>query len=63
MTNYHFNTKKQATLFMKRLRKNFILTEMVSPHDVQIFSFELINEKMKPIVLATARRAYKDIMG
>ena len=63
MTNYHFNTKRQATLFMKRLRKNFILTELVSPHDVQILSFELINENMKSIVLATASRTYKDIMG
>lgn len=60
---YTFNTVAQARLFMKRLRKNFILSEAIAPHDVQIFQFELINEKMKPIVQATANRIYKDIMG
>lgn len=60
---YSFNTCAQAKQFMKRLRKNGILSEQISKHDVQIVSFELINELMKPIVLATAKRAYSSIMG
>ena len=63
MTSYQFEKASQATLFAKRLRKNFILTERVSPREVRIFSFELINETMRPIVLATAKRVYNDIIG
>ena len=63
MISYQFKSASSASLFAKRLRKNFILTERVSPREVKIASFELINEKMRPIVLATAKRVYNDIIG
>lgn len=60
---FEFNTNAQARCFMKRLRKNFILSEPISEHVVQIHAFELIRDEMKPIVQATAGRIYKNIMG
>ena len=59
---YQFNTIAQAKQFMRALRKNGILSETISAHEVQIHAFELINETMKPIVLARADRAYNRII-
>lgn len=60
---YQFNTAAQAKQFMRALRKNGILSELVTKREVQIHAFELINELMKPLVLARANRAYNRILN
>lgn len=62
-TTFEFNTKANASKFMKTLRRAFILTERTSDHAVKIWNFEGVKDERKEYVLAVAERVYNEIMG
>ena len=62
-TIFEFRTKGQVKKFVKELRAHFILTHNLSEKVVEILQFDKIKEEHRASVLATANRAYSQIIN
>ena len=60
---FEFRTKGQVKKFVKELRAHFILTHNLGEKVVEIFQFDKIKEEHRASVLATANRAYSQIIN